>query len=444
MTRETEKLSLTMIDGKPTDGTSASKKRSRWTWNDEVEEFVRNVAPRRRIDQNVFCQDGHGVMNVDFFQQVFWVLYTNSSDYSVYDGGVHTLTCCTHIFLLHTLFAHIRTFSCVCTHAWLKFMKKVFVARVSLFSISSSPFSCFTRLCRSCPQSCRIFSYSKRRKCAVPHMHREVWLDQVRCTHRLWAQWVRQDHFCGQWHDVHWRSRLRWNLWLLEKHTREHWTVRCLPECLKPLFRTFLMVFCSSNRRQRKHASENRLQDRERKEEVLWSVLQSWCQRKVDGTVSGVLLFVLTGDSLLMYEISENILNEELKKLLLVKIQFRENYIWMRTRWRSRIWSEDMSRLSHSVSLNLKDSNYWEPIRASSTWENTYVLRIGDEGSFSSRKQCEKLPRNWRMKKTLLLRGNIENQRRLEEFPTQHYQESRTVSLLRDQVRRLQGRLEYN
>ena len=38
---------------------------------------------------------------------------------------------------------------------------------------------------------------------------------------------------------------------------------------------------------------------------------------------------------------------------------------------------------------------------------------------------------------------NTDNQRRLEEFPTQHDQESRTVSLLRDQVRRLQERLEY-
>ena len=42
--------------------------------------------------------------------------YTCGSDYSVYDGGggdVHTLTCCTHIFLLHSLPAHIRTSSCV-------------------------------------------------------------------------------------------------------------------------------------------------------------------------------------------------------------------------------------------------------------------------------------------------------------------------------------------
>ena len=28
---------------------------------------------------------------------------------------------------------------------------------------------------------------------------------------------------------------------------------------------------------------------------------------------------------------------------------------------------------SHSVSLNLKDNNYWKPIRASSTRENTFV-----------------------------------------------------------------------
>ena len=38
---------------------------------------------------------------------------------------------------------------------------------------------------------------------------------------------------------------------------------------------------------------------------------------------------------------------------------------------------------------------------------------------------------------------NAEKQRRLEDFPTQHNQESRTVSLLRDQERRLPELLEY-
>ena len=66
----------------------------------------------------------------------------------------------------------------------------------------------------------------------------------------------------------------------------------------------------------------------------------------------------------------------------------------MSTRWRSRIWSrdlQDMNWLSHSVSLNLKDNNYWTLIRASSTWENTIVQRIGDEGPSSSRKQWPSL-----------------------------------------------------
>ena len=69
-----------------------------------------------------------------------------------------------------------------------------------------------------------------------------------------------------------------------------------------------------------------RERERKRKEKVLWSVLQSRCQRKVDGTTLGVILFRLSENSILMDEIFENIFNEELNKLLLVKIQFRENY----------------------------------------------------------------------------------------------------------------------
>ena len=44
--------------------------------------------------------------------------------------------------------------------------------------------------------------------------------------------------------------------------------------------------FCFSERKQRKHATGKQLLDREeeKKEKVLWSVLQGWCQWKVDGT----------------------------------------------------------------------------------------------------------------------------------------------------------------
>ena len=51
--------------------------------------------------------------------------------------------------------------------------------------------------------------------------------------------------------------------------------------------------------------------------------------------------------------------------------------------------------------------------RSSSAWENTCVLQPGDEGPSSSRKLCKKLPRNWRIEKTLFSIGkdwkNIED-----------------------------------
>ena len=57
------------------------------------------------------------------------------------------------------------------------------------------------------------------------------------------------------------------------------------------------------------------LRQREREEEVLWSVLQSRCLWKVDRTIFGVILFSFSENSILMDEISENVLNDELNKL---------------------------------------------------------------------------------------------------------------------------------
>ena len=75
----------------------------------------------------------------------------------------------------------------------------------------------------------------------------------------------------------------------------------------------------------------------------------------------GVILFRLSENSFLMDEISENTFDEELTKLFLVKIQFRENYTRVSTTWRSKIQSEEIQNAhysSRSVSLNLKDDNY--------------------------------------------------------------------------------------
>ena len=95
------------------------------------------------------------------------------------------------------------------------------------------------------------------------------------------------------------------------------------------------------------------------------SVLQSRVQRKVDGTVLGVILSGLTEDTILMNEISENTLNAKINRIFLVKIQFRENYTRLSTAWTSKIWSEEIQNThqsSHNVSMNLKDDNYWKPI----------------------------------------------------------------------------------
>ena len=76
----------------------------------------------------------------------------------MYDGGVyiHSLvarTCFCSTVCLRTS-AHLHACH---THAWLKVMKKVFVACVSMFSVSLSPFSCFTRLCCSLTVTSRPF-----------------------------------------------------------------------------------------------------------------------------------------------------------------------------------------------------------------------------------------------------------------------------------------------
>ena len=68
MPPETEKPSLTMIDGKPTDEASTSKKDQDGHGMMKSENFFKGFAPRRRIEVFLFFnQDGHGVMNVNCF-----------------------------------------------------------------------------------------------------------------------------------------------------------------------------------------------------------------------------------------------------------------------------------------------------------------------------------------------------------------------------------------
>ena len=80
-----------------------------------------------------------------------------------------------------------------------------------------------------------------------------VWLpDRSHALHRLWAQRVRQDYLSRRRHDAHQRSEQRKHLWLLEHHTREHWTVRCFHNVRSLCFARFSWT------KQRQHASGNR------------------------------------------------------------------------------------------------------------------------------------------------------------------------------------------
>ena len=114
----------------------------------------------------IFCQDGHGVMNVhfslarifyrqSFLDRVLSVFRTHFVATTVCTtGSVDALTCCTHIFLRTSRSLRTSHTSHAChIHALLKCLSKRCVAHVSYFSISPSPFSCFTRLCCSCTPS---------------------------------------------------------------------------------------------------------------------------------------------------------------------------------------------------------------------------------------------------------------------------------------------------
>ena len=177
-------------------------------------------------------------------------------------------------------------------------------------------------------------------------------------------------------------------------------------------------------------------------------MLHSPCQGKVDGTVLGVILFRLTENSILMNEISENTLNEELNKLLLVKIQFKNlnstEYnmeIQNLERRNSECALIESQRELQSQRLQLLEANQWadqaqrERIHLCSELE--MKNRLHQECYARSCQEIEELKRRCDQEE------NAVRQRKLEEFDVQQDQESRTASVLRDQFRKLQERLEF-
>ena len=188
MPRETEKLPFAMIDEKPTDGTSTSKK-----GQDRHGMRIFKGFRTQTTNWSFFCQDGHGVMNVDFSDR-FSGFRTHVVVTTVCTtAGVHTLTCCTHIFLhMARAQSHLHIFMRVThTHGSSSWKKSVCRMSVLVLHLAFSLLMCHPSLLRP-----------------------------------------------------------RWNLWLV-------W-ILC--------FARFSSWFCSSDRKQRKHAIGKPLLDREKEE----------------------------------------------------------------------------------------------------------------------------------------------------------------------------------
>ena len=178
-------------------------------------------------------------------------------------------------------------------------------------------------------------------------------------------------------------------------------------------------------------------------------MLQSRWQRKVDGTVLGVIHFRLTENYILMNEISEKTWNEELNKPFLVKIQLRENLylteydleIQNLERRNSEYALIESRRELESQRRQLLEANQWadqaqrERIHLCSELE--MKNRLHQECYARSCQENEELRRR------CFSEENGVTRQKWNEYSLQQDQESRTVSLLRDQIQKLQDRSEF-
>ena len=365
MPRETEKPPLTMIDEKPTDGTSTSKKDQDGHRMMKSENFLKCsvhtlTEPRRRIEKN-FLSRWTWRDECSFFLQSFSnrfflveISYTCSGNYSVYDGEVYihspvarTFFCCT--VCLRT-FAHLH--ACAHTRMAQVSVKRLFVAWVSLFSISPSSLSCLTRLCcsrtvtsRSIPTMTSLTIHM-----FLPYFPVLKAQDTRHSAHasRSLATWPSQmqtqgmspnefDKIISVDDDTMLINDPNHNFFDFLKTRNENTRQFGVPTVFES---SVLHVshdgFALRIESKESMQSGNRCQtEGNRKKKVLWSVLQSRCQRKVNATVlvwvrrvteKPVLKNHRKFCSFLMIEISEDTWNEELNKLFLVKIQITEDY----------------------------------------------------------------------------------------------------------------------
>ena len=190
-------------------------------------------------------------------------------------GGVHTLTCCTHIFLRTARSPRTSHTSHAChIHAWLKGAKKVLCTCVVslhlafsllmfhpsllllyiLFDITfQSTILPYLPLPVSKTQDTRNSAHASRSLANWPSQMQTQVMSPTSSIRSL------------PWTLTRCSSTIRTTISPTAQKPRTR-TQDCsvFSQCLNRLFRTFLLVICFSNRKQRKHAIGKPLLDREK------------------------------------------------------------------------------------------------------------------------------------------------------------------------------------
>ena len=382
MPRETEKSPLTMIDGKPTEGISTSKKDQDGHGVVKSESFQGVPNPDDELNK-FFFQYGQGVMNVDFFPTVFLRFRTRVVVTAVCTtGGVHT-----HSPVARTFFcAHPHIFMRVHINAWLKCLKRS-IACVSHLSISPSPFHVSSILAvpwRSPRDHSRLRPHWRSRPhvLAVHTCPESAGHAPLHTSIAKFGYLTKSDANTGyepkkfgkntsvdddttlindpDQNTSDFSKTLNENTSQFGVHTVfessvlhvSHWWCNRETVARQRKKRRFCDQCCRVDVKER--LTERYLcESEESQENLFWRVSEN---------------------SILMNEMSENTLNEELDKLLLVKT-LRKLYLneykmeIQNLKWRN----SENALISHSVSLNLKDNNCWKSMRWSLTWENILV-----------------------------------------------------------------------
>ena len=325
---------------------------------------------------------------------LFRVSYTCSSDYSVYDGE------CTYTHLLHAhlsahsactvTFAHLHA----CAHTRMAQVMSKRLLHVCVIPLHP-PLSCLTRLC------CSLTVISR----SIPTLTSTTFLPNFPV---LEAQDMRNSaRACPVSTQVmsprsSTRSLLTIqtskNLWILKSHTGKYWIDQCTHDVWTDLcFASFLWWFWFVKWT---HATGNREKtEREEREGSVISVVESMSKKSRRNSVRSHSLQThreFYPDERNLQEHFERraqraILGENSVQSKLHSTEYNRKIQNLERKFRIRGW---MSKKTIIGSQSMG--------RSSSARENPIVWQIGDEGPSSSRKLCKKLPRNWRIEKTLL------------------------------------------